>query len=483
MRLKQFLQESITQFEFAGVLANKNLLAGCEFEFYLDKDNKVNVDEWWNLAIKESQRFNSNISKYHQEINELMEKSDSLYDEIGKLQSEYDDDNDPKIEQLSKQYSDIDDNIENLSAKYILTHKELPNYFKLAQYIDQNIGWPKSIGTRQAFDDMCVKWFEEDEHVQSPSEFYNENMKVKWQVASNENHLQTLKSLNFPLDFSNVTTDEKDTNHLIWKVIADESLETIPELGVEVVTPTMQISKLIDKIDEVFNWMKKNNCWTDNTCGFHVHVSLKPDKHSIIDPVKLMLFVEEGLVYKKFEERIGNGMAQSLKDVHLRNDCVFSQKTVMEVLKTNIHLMSLEKMSGVRFVDVDQNHVEYRYMGAKNYQNKFDFVKNNVVNYGHWMSLACDISYKRKDYVRKVANIVNKFNDIWLKLFVHFGQEYLTTTPHEQSTKDKINKILAIKRKKASQIKKLDKKLFKQMLDSYYFMNKIEEEWMKKLKG
>ena len=90
MRLKQFLQESITQQEFAGVLENKNLLAGCEFEFYLDEDTGVSVtkdelDDLWEKADDERRKENRRVGDHAQEKRELEDELYEINDTLKKL--------------------------------------------------------------------------------------------------------------------------------------------------------------------------------------------------------------------------------------------------------------------------------------------------------------------------------------------------------------------------------------------------------------
>ena len=388
MRLKQFLQESITQQEFAGVLKNKNLMAGCEFEFYLDK----------NVVFENSSSENTTETQIR-----------SLEEELGEIEDEI---------------TEVRDRIEHIK-------------YGTDKY-DANI-------------DILSDLFTEKERVEEAIYALNDILESGIDISRIANILEVL---NFPLDWSNVTTDENSKNPLIWKVVNDISLKTAPEFGVEVVTPVMQISKLINKIEEVFSWMKKHKCWTDHTCGFHVHISLKPSEHSMVDPVKLMLFTEEGLIYKDFKDRIGNKMASALKEVHTSNDVVFNQKTVKQVLNNGIRGMSKAKFSGLHLIDLESNHVEFRYMGAKDYHKKFDFVKTNVVNYGHWMSIACDVNYKRKEYVRKVALIVNKFNAVADNLMIEVGVTLLNNK-NQNFTKIQKNKLKLNIQKKKRKLKSL----------------------------
>ena len=475
MRLKQFLQESINTKEFEQVLNNKNLLAGCEFEFYLPENDITNlqgVDKLWELATRETRNMNDKLEKFEQETSKITADNEKLDDMITSLKDQDKVKNKPKMKLLLKKYDENEDKIEQISNKYTFTYKDLPHYFNLAKEIDNIVQWINAeshmaIGTKKKFDQICEEWLLGEGYVPTPDDFYMDNVRVLLTSIDNthliDKHLKTLKEWEFPLDFSNVTTNDDDKNPTKWKVVTDISLKTIPSLGLEVVTPTMQISELIDTIEDVFMWMGENKCWTDNTCGFHVHVSLKPDKHNDIDPVKLMLFVEEGLLYKNFADRIGSGMAQALKDGHLDTYKPFTSKSVKDlVVERDLSATNVDKFMGLHFINMVKNHVEFRYMGAKDYHKKFAFVRQNVVNYGHWMSIACDDGYKREEFITKVSRIVNTVNAIHNQMFLDICNENMsefdkkTQKPQIQA----LNVVIRNAKKKIVKSVKLDKYLY-----------------------
>jgi hypothetical protein len=118
----------------------------------------------------------------------------------------------------------------------------------------------------------------------------------------------------------------------------------------------------------------------DDSCGFHVHLSMK-SKYPI-DPLKLILFVEEDKIYKEFEDRIGNSYAKSIKDAHINKlDLSIDDLRKLakkEKLEKN---MNLEKYLGLHLIELDKNHVEFRYMGGKDYHKKFKEIRELIINY------------------------------------------------------------------------------------------------------
>jgi hypothetical protein len=120
--------------------------------------------------------------------------------------------------------------------------------------------------------------------------------------------------------------------------------------------------------------------FTDDTCGFHIHLSMK-SKYSI-DPLKLILFVEEDRIYKDFEDRMYNSYAKSIKDAHI-NKLNFTIDDLRKIAKKeNIEKnMNLTKYLGLHLIELEKNHVEFRYIGGENYEKKFKEIRTLIVNY------------------------------------------------------------------------------------------------------
>ena len=84
-------------------------------------------------------------------------------------------------------------------------------------------------------------------------------------------------------------------------------------------------------------------------------------------------------------------------------------------------------------------------------------VRINVVNYGHWLSIACDKEYKRKEYARKIGNIVDRYNGAWTKILVSMIQNILDGTLQKSPRQLKIlNKLYRKYKTNLSYYKKVD---------------------------
>jgi len=453
-RFKEYINEKITKSEFNEVLKNKDIWAGCEFEFYMNDMPRGNseryqylsdlqqeafteiesCDEWYNLMDDIDM-----IPRRREEVSELISDGEKKIDEIdgvikGKVKQikslKFDlngllkdektikiikkeiDNIINEISVLEKKKKGIIDDVQKLEFEKEkidngtayheliknseLSWKSFPKYYELMHELD---------GTSKSRFEVYIEDWIANRRIDPPDFSLDDD------EQDNEIDYHIFDGTGFPINF------EKSKG---WDVRPDGSLG---ENGVEVVTPIMKLPELIDSIEKVFKWIDKYG-YTDNTCGFHVHMSINNYKE--LDELKLILFAEEGLIYKVFPDRIGNDYTASIKKGHIDKMTPFTPENIKELMGKQNKRLNIEKYLGIHLIDLENNHVEFRYMGGKNYHKKFDDVRNIIANYAHWMSIAGDPDYKRKEYITKLAKLADYFNYIYLNELIERFKFYTT---------------------------------------------------------
>jgi len=457
---KEYIIEKTNKKEFEEALKNDNILAGCEFEFYISNTNFENRELRDNLerllqdANEEVDDFNRRIEQYNDALSELYRDEEnlkkeiddldgeimeiesnisSIEDEISDMENKISELGDEQRELSGPEYDDISKEIKGLKSDLKDKQKELnnlndmldkrkrilgdlsdkqedfdnnvtqdnlmdeydpiPNSNTMNSYFELEYDYNGT--TRSRFDQNCYDWFE---HGEVP---YPE-IDIDYIVSGSDGGEPTeddIVDLGFPVKFT------KD-----WDVRPDGSLG---DGGIEIITPPLKLSELIKTIEKVFDWIDDVG-YTNNDCGFHVHMSINNGKE--LDPLKLILFADEGLIYKKFSSRIGNSYAKSIKVGHVEKITPFGPEDVIKVAKDSklLNGLNMDKYLGINLVDLQKNHVEFRYMGGDEYHKKFKDVREVIINYAHWMSIAGDPDYKKKEYITKVTRLSNYFNYIYL---------------------------------------------------------------------
>ena len=477
-KFKEYIIEKTNKKEFEEALSNDNILAGCEFEFYLTEGSygenteyREHLEELLDNARSEAERAESNIDDYEHALSNLNAEQVELEDKLNDIGSEIDE-LESKIDSYNDEISDIKDMITTLNdelldtedssilaeikvsikdlfddlksiekkhddasdilAKRNYIHDDLKsdleryeNYIVHDELMDEYDPIPNSYSmpsyyelldiihggmSRNEFDSTCIEWFD-NRDIPWPEidiDGYVEDSNGEGGITKSD-----VEDLDFPVKLTHG-----------WDVKDDSSLGS-GSGGVEIVTPPLKLSELVDTIEKVFKWIDDNGR-TDDTCGFHVHMSI--NNGSELDPLKLILFAEEGLVYKNFADRIGNTYAKSIKSGHINAISPFTVDDIIKVAKGSKldKDLNTSKYLGIHLIDLKKNHVEFRYMGGDDYHKKFKDVREVIANYAHWLSIAGDSNYKKKEYITKVARLTNYFNYIYLNKVVNHFMELLT---------------------------------------------------------
>ena len=116
---------------------------------------------------------------------------------------------------------------------------------------------------------------------------------------------------------------------------------------------------------------------TDEKCSIHINISFKDNGDgkvlSNLDQLKLILEVDEDVIYNLFPERKNNIYAKSVKTLIPFKGFDFSTNAI-DILQTNIQLPDT-KYFGINFlparnINVDGQRLEWRYIGGNNYHKK-----------------------------------------------------------------------------------------------------------------
>jgi len=111
---------------------------------------------------------------------------------------------------------------------------------------------------------------------------------------------------------------------------------------------------------------------TDEKCSIHINISFEDNGDGMIlnnlNALKLLLEVDEDLIYNYFPERKNNIYAKSVKTLIPFKDFDFSTNAI-EILQTNIQYPDT-KYYGINFQTIQNGRLEWRYIGGNNYHKK-----------------------------------------------------------------------------------------------------------------
>jgi len=217
-------------------------------------------------------------------------------------------------------------------------------------------------------------------------EFYTERSYFKLLELLN-NTLAPIKVHGFRKYHSSFKPDESN-----FKIEPD--LSGGPEL-VELVTgpmPYINSKIILLKILKVIDKYAR----TDEKCSIHINISFEDNEDGKVlnnlNMLKLILKVDEDLIYNYFPDRKDNIYAKSVKQLIPFRGFDFSTNA-LEILQTNIQLPDT-KYYGINFQTTEKGRLEWRYIGGVGYHKK---TADIIYLMDYFIALTWDCLYEKLD--------------------------------------------------------------------------------------
>jgi len=141
----------------------------------------------------------------------------------------------------------------------------------------------------------------------------------------------------------------------------------------ELITGPLDYSEARKTIISVFDWISLYG-YTNDRCSIHLNVSFGPKLKSTIEVtdlnvLKFILNFDEKRVYEYFPERENSVYAKSIKK-DLEHTIFFQNYIPVDFNLQDLVKVPNEKYYGINFLKKNDNYIEFRYLGGKNYENR-----------------------------------------------------------------------------------------------------------------
>lgn len=231
-----------------------------------------------------------------------------------------------------------------------------------------------------------------------------------------------------------------------WYVEPDSSIEykyLDGEAPCEIVSRVYPVGDGIDVLRSVFEWIDRH-AKTNNSTGLHINLSIEDKGAEDYDVLKMMLFYDENYVAKQFE-RITNRYAKMTRSQIGRILALIGQENPPEartpaardalvvlddLAKTSKNTRMIDEFIAImrkmfsvvdgqmeakyRSLNPRNNGVfEFRSMGGQGYENKYDLIRRNMVNFAYLLKIGSDPAFKREEYIKKLTGLLHgKFDTV-----------------------------------------------------------------------
>jgi hypothetical protein len=182
--------------------------------------------------------------------------------------------------------------------------------------------------------------------------------------------------------------------------------------GLEFVSPPMPIDEMISDLNKVKAWAKREGCYTNDSTGLHINISVPNYTLAKLDYVKLALLMGDEYVLELFG-RSGNTYAKSaigkIKTMLQRNPDIAPQvmdkmREHMEDIATKaIHSGTTDKYTSI---NTKTGYIEFRSPGGDWLDANFDKIENTLLRFTVALSAAIDPKAYRQEYLKKLYKLL-----------------------------------------------------------------------------
>jgi hypothetical protein len=211
--------------------------------------------------------------------------------------------------------------------------------------------------------------------------------------------------------------ERPSTKSLHYIVEPDSSLDPDDSdaQGLEFVSPPLPIEELLSDLNKVKAWADKTGCYTNDSTGLHINVSVPGWSGDLnqLDYVKLALLLGDEFVLSSFG-RTGNTYAKSamgkIRDAVRRNpdraqELMDKMKSGMDQLASKIvHDRSTEKYTSI---NVKNGYIEFRSPGGDWLNDNFAEIENTLRRFTVALSAAVDPEAYREEYLKKLYKLLD----------------------------------------------------------------------------
>ena len=187
--------------------------------------------------------------------------------------------------------------------------------------------------------------------------------------------------------------------------------------GLEFVSPPLPIDEILSDLNKVKAWAREYGCYTNDSTGLHINISVPGYSIENLDFVKLALLMGDKYVLDAFG-RTGNTYAKSamgiIKDA-VRNKPEDAAR-LLDKMKGNLDQLATKAIhSGITSkytsINTKDGHIEFRSPGGDWLDQNFDQIENTLLRFTVAMSAALNPEMYRQEYLTKLYKLLSENNE------------------------------------------------------------------------
>lgn len=220
----------------------------------------------------------------------------------------------------------------------------------------------------------------------------------------------------------------REAGHYVVEPDGSLDPDSDDDQGLEFVSPPLPIDEMLSDLNKVRAWANRTGCYTNDSTGLHINVSVPGFSQEKLDFVKLAVLLGDERVLENFG-RAGNTYAKSAMKIvkdNIRSNpgpaaaLLTKMKANMDSLATKaIHSGTTAKYTSINTKD---GYVEFRSPGGDWLGDNFDLIEPTLLRFVVALDAAIDPEKYRQEYQKKLYKLLTADNkdDSTIRYFVDY---------------------------------------------------------------
>jgi hypothetical protein len=209
-----------------------------------------------------------------------------------------------------------------------------------------------------------------------------------------------------------------DENYQDWIIEPDVTIQVGDELasGLEFISPAKELPETLANFEKLITWAKNYGCFTNESTGLHINVSIPDYDRSRLDYIKLALFLGDEHILGQFNRLYNSYCAstlQSLKNDSDRFDVSDENGSMLlnqmrQNMTTRVSRFFHDSITD-KYVSINAKDkwVEFRGPGGDYLNHDIRSLISVALRTAMALQIACNEDLYRKEYLRKLYTLVN----------------------------------------------------------------------------
>lgn len=185
--------------------------------------------------------------------------------------------------------------------------------------------------------------------------------------------------------------------------------------GLEFVSPPLPITELLSDLDKVKRWAEEKGCYTNDSTGLHINVSVPGYSLDKLDYIKLALLMGDEYILREFGRQANTYCKSAIKFIREKatpETVDVAMRKMKEQLNTSvsklIHSGITNKYTSINTKDT---YVEFRSAGGDWLNEDLSKLENTLLRFVVALDASIDESKYKEEYAKKLYKLIAPADD------------------------------------------------------------------------